>query len=91
MCDRCISYLASRLNNESSKILLLLNDNIMNNDQIIKKTNLSYSITQSTLRRLEGAGFINVKNQGRKSIYYLTKSGQRLIEMYKMLKGEKIN
>lgn len=86
LCDADIKYLAGRLSENSAKILNCLNDHgsAMEQNKIIKVSELTTMITRDELMRLEGAGFINaVSGSYRRTLYSLTPSGRRLFELQK--------
>jgi DNA-binding MarR family transcriptional regulator len=86
LCDADIKHLASRLNENSAKILYCLyeNESAMEQNKIIKVSELTRMITRDELMRLEGAGFINaVSGSYRRTLYSLTPSGHRLFELHK--------
>jgi DNA-binding MarR family transcriptional regulator len=86
LCDADIKHLASRLNENSAKILYCLNDNefALEQNKIIKVSELTRMIAREELMRLEGAGLINaVSGTYRRTLYSLTPSGRRLFELHK--------
>jgi DNA-binding MarR family transcriptional regulator len=86
LCDADIKHLASRLNENSAKILNCLNENecVLEQNKIIKVSELTRMIAREELMRLEGAGFINAASGSyRRTLYSLTLSGRRLFELHK--------
>ncbi len=86
LCDADIKHLASRLNENSAKILNCLNDHeaTLEQNKIIQVSELTRMIARDELMRLEGAGFINaVAGSYRRTLYSLTPSGYRLFELLK--------
>jgi DNA-binding MarR family transcriptional regulator len=86
LCDADIKHLAGRLNENSAKILNCLNDQefALEQNKIIKISELTRMIAREEIMRLEGAGFINaVSGTYRRTLYSLTLSGHRLFELHK--------
>jgi DNA-binding MarR family transcriptional regulator len=86
LCDADIKHLAGRLNENSAKILNCLNEHesAMEQNKIIKGSELTRMIAREELMRLDGAGFINAASGSyRRTLYSLTPSGYRLFELLK--------
>ena len=86
LCDADIKHLASRLNENSAKILNCLNDYeaTLEQNKIIKVSELTRMIAREEIMRLEGTGFIDaVSGSYRRTLYSLTPSGHRLFELLK--------
>ena len=86
LCDADIKHLAGRLNENSARILNCLNDQefALEQNKIIKVSELTRMIAREELMRLEGAGFINAASGSyRRTLYSLTPSGHRLFELHK--------
>ena len=85
LCDNCIKELAAHLSKESCQILSVLSEPL-NKEEIMKKTKLTYAITQRASEELKGSMFVVSQDEGRSKIFSLTDSGRRLLQIYKQEK-----
>lgn len=83
LCDSCIKQLATNLSRESQTILSALTLSPLNKEQIGKKANLTFAITQRAMKELEGTQFVRYQEQGRSKVFQLSDSGKRLMEIYR--------